>query len=430
MIDVIFGVAMKLSTILLDIAFLSVLFTRKNKRGTNEYIGLVSGSAFLVIITTLLQSYALVRLFLVFVAMTIMMKFYLGLSFKESVIGNAIFEAICVCCEFVALLLLRSTVGVTTFEKLTNSNGAFYIELLSYVLVLIIILLIGAMRGKTNLSRMDIRGWIIFSLFPLFTLYAIAVFVNQVDEQSKTETVTQFIILGIGMFLLNLGMFFLLNNVISRECEIAEQQRLVENAEYVYKLYESLSKESEIHKSQAHDYMNHLNAMYALALAGDYEEQKRYISEQIRAAADVYERFDTGNSIVNAVINRKYQEANRKEIIFPIISDDLSAIDISDSALVTILSNIIDNAIEAAEKCIEKKIILKIKLKDGNLYIDSENTRMSYDGDDGYFKTTKEDRKNHGYGLLNIEKAVSDNGGTCTITGDGDKFHIFVILPL
>lgn len=430
MIDLILGIIMKIATMFLDVAFLSVMFPKRNRHGKSEYLWIIFGSVCVIVTTTILKSNALIRLFLMFVIFTTIMKYFLGLSFKESIIGNAIFEAICVCCELISLLLVRITVGAPRYEDLTNSNGAFFMELLSYVVVMIIIIVLSAIRGKTNLSRMDIKGWIVFSLFPLFTLYTVLSLVYVADNTTNVDVITCYIVLGIGMLLLNLGMFYLLNNVISRELEIAKKQQLVENADHIYQLYESLSEENESRKSQVHDYLNHLNIMYALALSGDYEKQKSYISQQINDASIINERFNTGNRIVNAVINRKYQEATDKGILFPIISDDLSNISINDSDLVTILSNIIDNAIEATEKSNNKKIVLKIKIEDRKLLISSMNTYIPDLNKGLNLRTTKADSSNHGYGLLNIDKAVADNGGQCFIDKNANEFRIIIVIPL
>lgn len=430
MLDLMLGIIMKIVTILLDVAFLSVMFPKENKSGKLQYAWIILGSIFIMVSSTLLISMTMLKLFLMFVSLAITMKYFLGLSFKESIIGNAIFEAISVCSELIALLLVRITVGAPRFINLTNSNWAFVMEILSYVVVLIIIIAISAIRGKTNLSRMDIKGWIVFSLFPLFTLYAVVSFVYEADAATSIDVIARYIYLGIGMLLLNISLLYLLNNVITRELEMARQKQLVENANHVYQLYESLSEENEARKSQAHDYLNHLNTMYILAVNGDYEKQKSYISQQINATTTDSDMFDTGNKIINAVINRKYQEATSKGIVFPIVSDNLSGVSIKDSDLVTILSNVIDNAIEASEKTSAGKITLKIRVEEGKLYISCINTCVPNESGTTNLKTTKADSNNHGYGLLNIKRAVTNNGGQLTVDKTENEFRIVIVIPL
>ena len=93
--------------------------------------------------------------------------------------------------------------------------------------------------------------------------------------------------------------------------------------------------------------------------------------------------------VINAVLNIKYQEARRKKIVMPLVADDLSNLKISESDLVTILSNILDNAIEATEKCDNKKIVMNISKQDNMLLINSSNTYSGKTFINGKKYTTK-----------------------------------------
>lgn len=430
MMDMTLGIILKVTTILLEIAFLSVLFINKVRRGVREYTFLVVGSILLIILTTIFKSWALVKLSLVVIITIIIMKDFFKLSLKTSIISSILFDALFVSCEFIVILAVKSTIGVPRYDILTNSGGAFFLELLSDTLVLIVIILISAFRGKTNLSRMDIKGWLIFAMYPLFSLFTLFVLVTQMDINASTYTDIHYLIFGIGLMFLNISLFYLLNSVIAREIDITRQKQLIDNAEHLYNMYESLSAEHEVQKSLTHDYINHLYMMQTLALKGDYETQKRYIAEQLKSVAYTRERFYTGNSIIDAVINRKFFEARNKDILFPIVSDNLSSVGISDSDLVTILSNIIDNAIEATEKCKIRKVTLKIKIKENNLYVCSTNTYLPIPTDEKHKKTTKPDTKNHGYGLFNIKRTVTKNHGQLFIEKTDKEFCITVIIPL
>ena len=151
--------------------------------------------------------------------------------------------------------------------------------------------------------------------------------------------------------------------------------------------------------------------------------------ELIDKSAGAHDLYDTGHPIVNAVLNQKYIEADERNALLIVLSDDLSSVDVSESDLVTIFSNVIDNAIEAVENSEEKKIILKMRIHNGSLYIDSMNNSSS-EVDLDHIRTTKSDIQNHGYGLLNIKRAVMNNNGHCFIETDSDMFHITIEIPL
>ena len=166
-----------------------------------------------------------------------------------------------------------------------------------------------------------------------------------------------------------------------------------------------------------------------LAREGKIDEQISYIEEQVGQELQSVDVIDTGNTLINAVLNIKYLEAKTKGIIIPFIADNLTGLKISDSDLVTILTNILDNAIDAVSKCEEKRIVFKIIRDNNTLIIDSLNTYSGHIDDTGNFVTTKTDKKNHGFGIANIRKTVEANNGNCFIDTEGGIFHISIAIP-
>ena len=103
--------------------------------------------------------------------------------------------------------------------------------------------------------------------------------------------------------------------------------------------------------------------------------------------------IDTNNDIVNAVINTKYKEALKKNIVFIFRINDLSGIMIEDQDIVILLSNLLNNALEASEKLEEKRLIsVKFIQEYGDLFLSVKN---NYKGTitplkDGFLTTKKE----------------------------------------
>ncbi len=107
----------------------------------------------------------------------------------------------------------------------------------------------------------------------------------------------------------------------------------------------------------------------------------------------------------------------------------MTGLKISDSDLVTILTNVLDNAIEAVQKCEEKRLVFKIIKDYDTLIIDSSNPYIGQLDEDSLV-TTKIDKDNHGFGLANIRKTVEANNGNCFIDTQGGIFHISIAIPL
>ncbi|MCI6677428.1 MAG: GHKL domain-containing protein [Clostridiales bacterium] len=105
---------------------------------------------------------------------------------------------------------------------------------------------------------------------------------------------------------------------------------------------------------------------------------------------------------------------------------------IFDMDLCSIFSNLIQNAIEALEKVKTDKKYLFINLEQGKSYArfeirNSIEKRPERD-QDGNIITTKDDKKNHGFGLINIRTIIEENKGKFEIEIRENECRCTVIL--
>lgn len=428
MIDLLLGFIISAVCLFLDMIFLSCFFpSRAEKKQIG--IGVLSGLILIPCMSYFLCSVPMIKMMVTLVMLIILTKLIFDMSIKESIIANSLFLAIYAGCELITFFLIQRVMVISRLETLTNATGAFLVDMLSELIVLIAIITISAITKMTNLSRMDFKGWSVFSLFPIFSVVVELLLIINYDASNSEGLSGTMMFTGTGLLILNVVLIYLLSNVINRELEISKNKELIDKADHVYHMYEVLVKEREIQKSQAHDYLNHLNTIKALAISGDYESQTKYLSELIDKSTSTHDLYDTGHPIVNAILNQKFTDADENDALLIVLSDDLSSVNVNESDLVTILSNVIDNAIEAIKSCDEKKMILKMRIHNGSLYIDSTNnysSNIDYD----HYRTTKPDKQNHGYGLINIKRAVMNNSGHCFIETDSDMFHITIEIPL
>ncbi|MBO5630610.1 MAG: hypothetical protein J5965_16215, partial [Aeriscardovia sp.] len=289
-----------------------------------------------------------IKLLVVYLTFVVVYKMLFEVSWKQGLLISALFFGIMVSCELIVYISLGLLYELPEFQMLTNETGAFYIELLSEFLVFLIIIFAGVFLKRSNLSRMDVKGWLAFSIYPIFSVLVVILLVANADKVVLGQMGNIFLFIGVGLMVSNVLLFYLLDNVIGRELKMARNEELVRNADHVYEIYSSVSREKEIQKARTHDYINHLKVIQDLGRKGNLKAQEKYIDEQISEVSHSQDVFETGSPIVDAVINRKYLEAKEKGISFLVEADNLTDLSISSSDLVTILSNMLDNAIEAA----------------------------------------------------------------------------------
>ena len=404
MIDHLLAFLLNVVNILINLLFLKCFFPKR--RFTAKDICLIGLLIIIsVIVSITLQAIAPLKVLLNIVSGVVVTALVFNVSWKKSLIYNLLFFGICGTVEIVEWLIIQQLFKVKDYMVLTNKNGAAIIEMICYLIVLLIIAVINATHRKSIKARLDTKGWVAFIMYPAITLVVISLLLYVPQEEISEKVFRIIIVFAVSMLFLSIIQFYLLENIMIRESEIY---------------------------ARAHDYLNHLNVLLALAEHNNSVEEIKYIKEQIGASSEIVDIIDTGNAVINAVLNYKYREAKKKSIIMPLIIDDLSNLKISESDIVTILSNILDNAIEATEKCDNKKIVLQISKQDQKhlLYIDSSNTCLPDLFIEEKHHTTKENKENHGYGISNIKYTVEKNNGECIIDQKDGIFRIIITIPL
>lgn len=417
------------NSVVLSLIFVRCIFC-KVKITTKNFLFSCCVCVLLSIITLVADDKIYIKLPLNYIVLTLFYYLVFKFPLKRSLIINALYFGMIASLELVGLIVLQQFTNLVEYSNIVNSNGSFLAELICQLVFLIFAIIIGAFRNQNDDSQSSVKGWIVFLFFPVLTVVVAFMMIYGVSVEMLNTLFNRLIILSIAMFILNVLLFFLLDNMIEREREMHDKQLLIEQAEHVNKMYQSLSNEREKQKAQVHDNLNHLNVILNLAEEGSREKEIEYIKELIGRESNIIDIIDTGNPIINAVLNIKYREAQERNVVFPIVADYLADLPIKDSDLVIILSNIIDNAFEAVNSLENRKVVLKIVRYEDSLLIDSSNP---YVGDVNLEKkhfTTKRDKNNHGFGLENIRHAVEENNGEFYIDNSNDEFHIAILLPL
>ena len=189
-------------------------------------------------------------------------------------------------------------------------------------------------------------------------------------------------------------------------------------------------KENELRKIR-HDTRNHLQAIHSLVSDGKNEDAAEYIEKIDGMYQKTSRSFDTGNFLADALLSSKSKEAEKSDI-----SIDFSGIipheKIDDVDLVILLSNMLDNAIEASEKLPGNKAIrIESKYLKGMWVITMKNpvaapVQIVMD----HIATTKDDKKLHGIGLINMENVAAKYNGMIKFANENSEFIVRAGLEL
>lgn len=162
-------------------------------------------------------------------------------------------------------------------------------------------------------------------------------------------------------------------------------------------------------------------------------EAQHYLCHMKKALDTLTMRYQTGNPVMDVVMNRKWQECEKAGI--GLDSDFLypGKLGIEAFDLGILLNNALDNAIEACAKC--GKDVREIRLhsyRKGRMFFlqienDCDGGSIRYT-EEKTLRTTKEDEWMHGIGLRNMQSVVERYLGTMNYELRDDRFFLTIML--
>ena len=206
----------------------------------------------------------------------------------------------------------------------------------------------------------------------------------------------------------------------------------VENKELEYQNQLNLNYFSELKENETelrkikHDISGCLKTMKEIIYTEkDTEKAQHFFDELSMTLGNITTGFYCKNSLINAIIISKSKICDKQGIRLSAEIKIPEALNILDTDICRILVNILDNAIEANEKEEKNKFIdLSIKENDGFIYL---STRNPFSGEN-IGSTTKENKKEHGYGLRILNDFAQKYDGYFKAESQSNTLSSLVVL--
>lgn len=159
---------------------------------------------------------------------------------------------------------------------------------------------------------------------------------------------------------------------------------------------------------------------------GDYDNAKAYTSQILDKLNSAHSYIETGNSLLNHILNEKLNKARANGISVKAEIENLSFKRMESIDFSALLSNILDNAIEAEPA----EIIVAISQRRGYETILVKNSiSRSVLADNPELETTKPDGKSHGMGIRQIKAITEKYGGMCDFYEEDGYFCACAFIP-
>jgi sensor histidine kinase regulating citrate/malate metabolism len=221
--------------------------------------------------------------------------------------------------------------------------------------------------------------------------------------------------------------FHVLSENMELKLELEVIKREYDKEKDIIQQVRSLNKKTRTLK---HDMKNHIIVISAYLNDGQYDEAKNYLSKISDNLNKMYTYIETGNSLLNYIINTKLQFAKENGIDVKAEIENLSFDQIGSVDFSALLNNLLDNAIEANLNSNHKEIVVNILRKRGyDTILVKNKINKSVLKNNPNLISTKKNKEEHGYGLKHIKSLVKKYEGMIDIYEEDDFFCVYVVYP-
>lgn len=208
-----------------------------------------------------------------------------------------------------------------------------------------------------------------------------------------------------------------------------ESRRSEDQLYLQYQLFLMEREKDEQLKALHHDMKNHLLVLNQLSKIEQVHDYVDHLKESVNMTMCLP---DTGNPVLNVILNQKSKICNEKEIVFKVGISFNKADFLSSMEICTLFVNCLDNAIEATEQCEANQ--RRIELAGGwineCLVVRIQNTFINHPIiQDNQILTSKANKTNHGYGLKNVQDVLKNHHGTLTYKEENQFFVVTWMIP-
>lgn len=313
-----------------------------------------------------------------------------------------------------------------------KSDTLFYFQgmFISKLVELIIVKVIGRFRNK-HVYALKLRTWFGIMLIPITNIIITYELYDIAYQSSDMRNKLRLFFIFLCMLATTAVAFHLFENelkIVERNVRLDMLEKQIANEQAYYK--DIARTQTELQKT-AHDMKNALLAVLGTVSDGNAPAAEGKLRDMLQVATDSLQTVYTGRATVDAMLNVKVRRMREKHIRFEPICFLRKEMALDDIDFCIFLGNALDNAIEACEKLPEEKRYIQLKLleSDGTLSCSIENPTDGALPENGA-RTTKRDRRRHGFGLENMREIVRKNGGEMETRSADGKFVLLAVFLL
>lgn len=362
----------------------------------------------------------------------ILSTFAVSFIFSKGIMKNMILAIVSILIlaisEIIVVFLITLIEYVTPLKVVTTDNYQILGTIISKFIAFLIFKIICVLHRDEYTRTIKPSYWILFMIMFITSVITIfLIFELQLENISvamhNLSLISSFGLLYSCFIALYLYEKLSRQAAVEKEHELFQQQIKAQSKH----LDEILITQREIKKLR-HDLKNHNISLQGYFESEDYKAGLEYIKNINDIICSTSNHIETGNVALDAIINTKRSIAISKKIEFDTYIQIPENIFVDPIDICVIFGNALDNCIEACEQITDgtRRITVNLIYEDDSLICKIANTALQPKGK--FLQTTKEGAGEHGFGIKNIETAISKYKSIFRFNYEEDEFVLSFVI--
>ena len=306
----------------------------------------------------------------------------------------------------------RMIVPVKLFSIMDRNMSDFLFNVLTGVCLLVIDAFLHKNKDIFQFSIKNITYIFMGLLAMALYLYPIQYSYSQLKGDSS-KLIYSMLGISISSIIFLIVCFINLKSVHEREIYKEKSKSYKEYVKKQEAYYKELLQKEKSTRQFRHDMLNHISCLQIYLEEGEINRAKEYLREMAGTTQSLSKKIITGHNTIDIVAADVF--GAEKEITLRWMGKFPQHTNISDMDLCSLFSNLLKNALEATKNYEGdgKEVIVQIKKYSSSYFILVKNPcKNKPEKMENKFITSKNDKENHGFGMLNIEQIIKKYNGT------------------
>lgn len=324
--------------------------------------------------------------------------------------------------EILASVILSYALG-DTYDNIPMTDTGMSIGMFLSDVILFILSTFAAHFFNKKSRELPVKYWM-FMFFCYILSFAVVFIIDALSMMAKLSNPLTIILPSVAMIYLNVALLNIFRGY-SDSVQLGIMKKIEKNTAENYKILEDSEQEIRILR---HDMKNHIAAMHYLLDNHNIDEAKKYLSSMSDTVESSGFSIYTKNTTLDAVLNTKSRLAAEKNIKYTVKTNINEPLNIDPMDISIIFGNALDNAIEGSLETESKFVSVSIEKTKNGVTAVIYNSSPLRDKPDR--KTTKQDIKNHGFGIKSIQNSLKKYGGSITTSYENGIFMTKIFIKL